>query len=82
MVMPDTRYPDTNFANGANQSKYPPLSFRTPPLVIPNAPLCHSERSEESRPREREILRFALNDKKQYPERKFRKFRKSTLYAP
>ena len=29
----------------------------------PNATLCHSERSEESRGEKEEILRFALNDK-------------------
>ena len=29
----------------------------------PNATLCHSERSEESREERKEILRFALNDK-------------------
>ena len=29
----------------------------------PNATLCHSERSEESRGEKNEILRFALNDK-------------------
>ena len=29
-------YPNANFANGANGRKLPPLSFRTPPLVIPN----------------------------------------------
>ena len=29
----------------------------------PNATLCHSEHSEESREERKEILRFALNDK-------------------
>ena len=32
------------------------LSFRT-------LPLCHSERSEESREEKEKILRFALNDR-------------------
>ena len=54
----------------------------------PNATLCHSEHSEESREERKEILRFALNDKlivncyAWLSERKFRKWRKSTLYAP
>ena len=32
-------------------------------IRYPNATLCHSERSEESREEKNEILRFALNDK-------------------
>ena len=41
----------------ASLLQHVPLSFRTPPL-------CHSERSEESRGEKEEIHRFALNDKR------------------
>ena len=54
MVMPG--YPNANFANERE-------STRITVFVIPNATLCHSEHSEESREERKEILRFALNDK-------------------
>ena len=53
-----------NANNSLCHSEHLLLSFRTLPLVIPNASSCHSERSEESRPgKEKRFIAYALNDK-------------------
>ena len=49
-------YPNANFANGRE-------STQITVFVIPNTSSCHSEHSEESRPKKEKIHRFALNDK-------------------
>ena len=50
-------YPNANFANGRE-------STQITVFVIPNTSSCHSERSEESRPKkEKRFFAYALNDK-------------------
>ena len=57
MVMPGTRYPNANFANGRKLTRITVFVIPNAPFVIPNAVRNLASKREE-------ILRFALNDKR------------------
>ena len=57
MVMPGTRYPNANFANGRKLTRITVFVIPNAPFVIPNTVRNLASKREE-------ILRFALNDKR------------------